>query len=534
MREQGFDTGESTAGPKRQTEITYDYTDEHGKLLFQVVRYAPKGFSQRAPDDAGGWRRSLGGVRRVLYRLPELRSASLDDVVYVVEGEKDSDRLASLGFLATTCPGGANKWCSEYATPLTGRDVVIVPDNDSPGLEHAEQVRVSLASAARRVAVLRLDGLAEKEDVSNWLDAGGTAEQLADLASQALSKCRPKDNAALLSDRMFTAAELQSIEFPAIRWIVPGILPEGLTIFAGKPKLGKSWLALDAAIAVAGGASVLRRQCEAGAVLYLALEDNPRRLQRRLKKIKPNLDWPTELQFQTQFPRIDDGGLGRLRGWLESQENVRLIIIDTLAVVRPQRGKSESLHSYDYTSVRGLHQLATEFGVAVLVVHHLRKADSDDPLDAVSGSTGLTGAADTTLTLTRRETDGGAILYGRGRDLDEFETALEFDPVTCRWSDLGDPMQAFAGDTRAAILSAIQAGHSTPRDIAQHADTGDANIRQTLRRMVRAGDLRKDGRGVYRIAADPLSHKSQCHNGVLDCDNVTGVTPPTGTFTEYF
>lgn len=161
---------------------TYDYRDERGQLLYQVVRYSPKAFRQRRPDGYGGWIWSLDGVRRVLYRLPELLSSATGRV-YLVEGEKDADRLWSLGLPATTAPGGAGKWRSEYGEALRGRQVIVLPDNDEPGRKHALQVAASLATIAKEVRVLELPGLPPHGDVSDWLDAGGTAEQLEQLAA---------------------------------------------------------------------------------------------------------------------------------------------------------------------------------------------------------------------------------------------------------------------------------------------------------------------------------------------------------------
>jgi RecA-family ATPase len=117
---------------------------------------------------------------------------------------------------------------------------------------------------------------------------------------------------------------------------VPGVLPEGLTILAGKPKLGKSWLALDMALAVAAGGDVLGRECIQGAALYLALEDNQRRLQRRLNRVEPHLSWPFDLELHTQWPRLDQGGQKAIRDWITTHENAKLVIVDTLAVVRPR------------------------------------------------------------------------------------------------------------------------------------------------------------------------------------------------------
>ena len=311
---------------------------------------------------------------------------------------------------------------------------------------------------------------------------------------------------------IFSAKDLQGMEFPPINWVVPGVLPEGLTILAGKPKLGKSWLALDMALAVARGGSVLGRECDLGPALYLALEDNQRRLQRRLNLIEPYLSWPADLELNTRLPRLDQGGIKTIREWIETREGAKLVIVDTLAVVRPQGKANDTAHASDYGALRGLHQIASNTGVAIMVVHHLRKADADDPFDTVSGSTGLTGAADTTLILTKRENDGGVVLYGRGRDLEEFETGLEFDAKACRWRDMGDPVEAFASDTRAAIFEAIRAGKTAAKDIIAETGINPDNVYQSLRRMVRSGDLKKDGRGSYNLIVDPLTPCQESQN----------------------
>ncbi|MCP4662408.1 MAG: hypothetical protein GY856_43980, partial [bacterium] len=129
---------------------TYDYRDKDGTLLFQVVRKPPKKFSQRRPDGNGGWVWNLKGVSRVLYRLPEIL-ARPHEPVYIVEGEKDADRLRDLGLLATTSPGGAGKWRKKYSATLAGRDVVILSDNDDPGRKHAVRIADSLVGTAASV-----------------------------------------------------------------------------------------------------------------------------------------------------------------------------------------------------------------------------------------------------------------------------------------------------------------------------------------------------------------------------------------------
>jgi len=163
------------------TESVYDYLDEDGDLLFQVCRLPGKRFYQRRPDGNGAWVPNLDGVRRTLYRLPDLL-ANPEATVYVVEGEKDADRLVRGNLVATTNPGGAGKWREAYAQPLQGRDVVILPDNDEPGRRHGLQVARSLQDVARTVKIVELSDLPVKGDISDWLCAGNTISQLVELA----------------------------------------------------------------------------------------------------------------------------------------------------------------------------------------------------------------------------------------------------------------------------------------------------------------------------------------------------------------
>jgi hypothetical protein len=180
--EAGLSNGRET----RRIAATYDYRDEDGSLLFQAVRYDPKDFSQRRPDGKGGWVWNLTGIRRVSYRLPDLL-ASPQNVVYVVEGEKDADRLASEGLIGTTNSEGAGKWRPEHSEFLRDRDVVILPDNDKAGRRHSEDVARSLHGVASSVKIVELPGLPEKGDVSDWLGEGHDVGEL-----QALVEAAPE------------------------------------------------------------------------------------------------------------------------------------------------------------------------------------------------------------------------------------------------------------------------------------------------------------------------------------------------------
>lgn len=251
---------------------TYDYRDEAGKLLFQVVRYAtksptdPKVFSQRrpSPDGKGGWVDNVNGVRRVLYHLPELL-ANDQAQVFIVEGEKDADRLASLGLIATTNSGGAGKWLDGYADSLRGRNVVILPDNDAPGRRHAAKVRQSLQGVAASVKTLSLPGLPPKGDVSDWLDVQGQGrEQLLLLVATAGSTALPPEfPEEAWTPPVLLGEEYDVPEFP--RGVLPSWLEEWVDAIAEATQTPRDLAALiSTTIYGAGWARKVRVQVRTG------------------------------------------------------------------------------------------------------------------------------------------------------------------------------------------------------------------------------------------------------------------------------
>jgi hypothetical protein len=163
----------------RLIAATYDYVDENGTLLYQVVRYRPKDFRHRVPNGKGGWTWCTKGVRRVLYRLPDLQASKPEDTIFIPEGEKDADILAKLGLTATTNAGGAKSpWTESYTESLHGRHVVLLPDNDPTGWDRVKDVARELHGKAASVKILELPGLPEKGDVTDWLEANGFTAEL--------------------------------------------------------------------------------------------------------------------------------------------------------------------------------------------------------------------------------------------------------------------------------------------------------------------------------------------------------------------
>ena len=306
-------------------------------------------------------------------------------------------------------------------------------------------------------------------------------------------------NSSAVEDDTIDVDALLRIDFPPLNFIIPGYVVEGLTILGGRPKLGKSWWAYDAAIAVAtGGRAMGQIECQQGDVLYLALEDNHRRVKDRINIVRPfskKLGGLSRLKVRTRAPRIDTGLIAELEKWRSTAAEPRLIIIDVYMKVRPPRKKGEDVYAADYAAVVPLQQYASEKRLAVVLVTHTRKMEAEDPLESISGTNGVTGAADAVLVLNRGAK--GTTLYGRGRDIEEIETAMKFDGG--RWTILGDVEVVRKSAERRNVIAALKDsfGPLGPKEIAVATGLKPANLRVLLRAMVAAGEIEQPTYGLY-------------------------------------
>lgn len=308
-----------------------------------------------------------------------------------------------------------------------------------------------------------------------------------------------------------SASDLLTRTFPPVRWIVPGILPAGLTLLAGKPKTGKSWLAYDIAYAVATGTAALTTSpARQGDVLYLALEDNERRLQLRLKNLRQDRQdaaSPARLYLNTQCPRLDQGAIENIRNWLHAHKDTSLVIVDTLAKLRAQRSKNSDLYGDDYAASSALKQLADEFGISVLVVTHNRKADAEDPMDLISGTLGLAGGADGVLILRRKRGDKSAALFVTGRDIEEEKDyGIEFQG--CRWHVVGDARTVQLSAQRQSVIGLLKSTNQpmTVAEITAGIGGNNSATRKLIYRMHQEGDLTQaKDRKHYSLSSCPSS-----------------------------
>ena len=298
-----------------------------------------------------------------------------------------------------------------------------------------------------------------------------------------------------------TAADLMNKVFPEPRWAIPGLLPEGLNLLAGKPKKGKSIFALNIGLAISqGGIALGKIPVDQGAVLYLALEDTERRLQGRIKQMLSYCDRaPDDLHLFTKWPKMGGGGLELLETKIAEIPNLRLVIIDTLQRFRkPAQGNSQ-LYAEDYETITQIKELADRFCVCILLIHHLRKSGADDIFDTVTGSLGLTGCADGTLILESAR--GKTILHVEGRDIENTELALELDGRTLTWNLLGEASEVKATTDQQRLYDAIKESPEpvSPKELADLTSLKLGHLKNILAKFIERGDIRRTGYGRYIV-----------------------------------
>ncbi len=430
---------------QRKVEKIYRYEDEKGELLYEVVRYEPKGFSQRRPfyadatkdgpattkhsDDGpaseAGYINNIQGVRRVLYKLPQLIATPLDVPVIIVEGEKDVDRLISEGLPATTNSGGAGKWFKEYNEYFRARHIAIIPDNDEPGHRHAKMVAESLYDVAASVKIVELpQGEPPKRgyDVSDFLDDGHKFGEISILidntpkyqilaADNAEKKYKINSANSAVSavkekewTRKADVVKMSEIVPEDVQWLWPGRFPLGMiTLLVGDPDLGKSYFSMFLATVVSnGGTWPDGAACTQAQSLILNAEDAlANTVRKRLQSL--GADAEKIIAIRSMRQKIENGecndhfniasDLSHLEDVLKANPAVRLVTIDPLSAYF---GSVDTFkESVVRTILAPLADLASRYNAAFVCIMHLNKGNSSKALYRTQGSLAFPAAART-------------------------------------------------------------------------------------------------------------------------------------------
>ena len=299
------------------------------------------------------------------------------------------------------------------------------------------------------------------------------------------------------------AADLLAMNLPPLRWAVQDLIPEGTTILAAPPKVGKSCLVYQVAVEVSLGGELLGRQVESGSVLYLALEDGKRRGQERLLTALAGRKMPRmRLDVQWSARRIGKGLEEDLAIWLDRHEDARVVAVDTLQRVRPAGTGRRGAYEVDVEDLSRLQDLFRDRPTALVIVHHARKATSDDFLMSVSGTYGLTGSADTIVVIKRARLEAFGTITATGRDIEEVEISVRFDEGRWEATAASLPEGRFE---RAEVYKIIEEqGPIFPAAIAEQLGKTRQAVDTMVQRMVDAGDVSRT-LGGYQITRVILS-----------------------------
>ncbi len=498
---------------ERTLTDTYNYRDENGKLLYQVLRYSPKSFSARRPDGAGNWVYNVEGIRLVPYRLRTILNSN--DAV-VAEGEKDSCTGArELGLPTTTNPFGAGKWREEYSEHFAGKTVVLCPHDDDTGKKHMHAVACSLFPVAKTVRIVELPF---GKDLTEWVALGGTRKEFKALTTaapivtaeqveswQQIEVSSPDE----LEDK--SIGDLMEEPEQTVEWLCDGLLPSGgSSLLSAKAKVGKTTTARCLAVAVARGDKFLGRRTKQGTVLYFCGIEEKAATVRHFRQLGITAADPIRIISAGMTPK---NFYSKLENCIRRHQP-KLIVLDPY--MRFLGIDDVNDYAKNVKTFAPIISLATKNKVHIVFAGHFGKADRAEVSDQVLGSTAIFGMVDTGLFL--RERPHFRTVQTKQRHTDQHgnlaETELRYDPARDYvWLGVSKE-EADASRVAANILRFLeQADEPKTEKMIDDAVEGSTKLlRDTLRQMVADKKIKRQivskeqggrGRNPYVYSALP-------------------------------
>ena len=319
-----------------------------------------------------------------------------------------------------------------------------------------------------------------------------------------------------------TGKQIQDAEIAETEYLVDGIITPGLNLLSAPRKRGKSWMALNMAICVAGDKDFLGLKTEHGKVLYFALEDTEDRMQKRMNAILDDADSPEDLLISFSIGHTGNDFFNDLDGFLNTNSDIKLVIIDVLQKVRMDRKSNQTEYSHDYKECGRLKDIADKHGISMLVVHHNRKTkDKADPINNIAGGVGVTGASDTIIMLSGGTLGKQNTLSIVSRDMPDQKVAVIFDTKSCIWKYLGtkEELDIKKDEEEYAASPAIRA----VKKLLEDATSWHGTISELLETSKGLTD------GIEGLSASALARKINKFDDLLLKDGIEHVRPnPNG------
>lgn len=490
-------TAELAYDYNRSPDVIYPYRDETGREVAQICR-------QDFANDKAIRARYHNGKNWVwerpdnmpLYHLPELMQADHDLWVHLAEGEKNTDSLIRNGFISTTNAFGAGSWDNRNNIHFTGRKIAIYQDNDTAGQNRVNSLALALYDVAQEVKIVTPESIRisniPKGDITNAFELGITPTELETII-EGLPPYHPPDH-ILHRAKLWDVDDLMSTVFPARKWRIADLLPDGLILLAGKQKVGKSWFVLQLLLALSQGRPFLGYQVEATKCLYLGLEDGTNRLQDRLLRLNYQPGKRGSLLIKFEWPNlVGENGLDELEQSIIDHQ-LGAIVIDTFT--RACLGVDQLKIDHVAPVLSRIQTVAMEHQVSIIITDHLKKPNgaARDSLYDVYGSIAKTMLADVIWGLSRDKDDLGQFTV-EGRDIpQEFDFAVKFDRPNVTWQLLGEYSKVVMGEPEKKVLQALLdlGGRSYTDEIAEHlGEKSKGYVSTALSKLLGKGRVKK-------------------------------------------
>lgn len=495
LKERQLWVQEQPSTPSRNTK-RWPYRDEHGEVLAYHCR-VDKGNEKIVWWQGPDGQKSSGEIQAA--ELPLYRAADIGKnpgyVILLCEGEKAADAAAEHNFVAVSFAGGASQ--TDFGTApdaLRGRDVVLWPDADEAGHKFMQRVDLLLRPIAERVRWLTVPDPKQKDDAFDFFARGGTEAELERLVEAA----RPATPGVNGRHKLWTLQELLATHFEPPTWLLPDLIPEvGLTILGGKPKVGKSWLALQIAGAIGVGDEVFGRRAVQRRVLYFCIEDHVPRTKSRWR-LQENAE-DGDVVFDETLEPLDGEGMNVLEA-LIGEVRPAFVVIDTLASAKS--GKVDENAAGPMADIlNALQRMAHSRRLSILLVAHHRKGAIGDPGADLRGSSAISAAADMLMSLVRKPPVYA--LAVEGRDTEDAEYRMEFEDY--RWKLRGDERLLAKLDAEQSVFEVLgQLGESDAGAVARELGWSRSTAMRTLKElefkhMIRSRVDKAYGERVSRI-----------------------------------
>ena len=391
--ERNIDTKAAKPPPQGSRIVNeYNYINEHGEVTYQVLRFEPKTFKQRHfKDGKTVW--GLKDIEPLPYNLPKILEDK-DKTIFIVEGEKDADRLVSLGFLATTNSGGSKNWKPSLNKYFKDRRVILISDNDSAGYLHTQAISNHLLSEAESLHFLSLEGkVADKGDISDFIDAGGDIEEL--ILNATLVENLSQD----VVENVFPTMGINDLMgLKSQTYLIENLIPEGgLSVIYGQPASYKSFAAIDMCLSISSSIDWQGYETGAGKTLFIAAEGVgglKKRIQAWLAKHNDITKTPDFHVLATTVDFLDPEQLDKLINTIHNiGKDFKLIVIDTIARTLSNSGSDENSASDMGMFLSACDTVREQTKSAILAIHHSGKNEAA----GLRGSSALLGGVDTSI-----------------------------------------------------------------------------------------------------------------------------------------